>query len=200
MRYDWNKSSKQPNPTLLEFINALSVELPLCLLHAKQETRTQVTHVRGGGQGGRPLPPPAPLPPPPPAPLPPSSLLGAARASRAQNFPLFPSLPFFLPSPSSRPLFSLLPPPPLPPPSPSSPSSHPLTSPLPPPLLPPPSYPVRPLMYMYYMYIPPDTRCWRLTVMLEMLRQGWPSLRMSVTLCTRGIWKVMHIHPYNFSQ
>ena len=76
---------------------------------------------------GRPLPPPAPLPPPP-APLSPSSLLGAVRALRTQNFPLLPCLPFFLPSPSSRPLlstplFSLLPPPHLPPPAPSFPTS-----------------------------------------------------------------------------
>ena len=99
-----------------------------------------------GGQGGRPLPPPAPLPPPS-RPL--VSLLpsGAARASRAQKFPLSPSLPF-------SPPLSLLPPPLLPPPSPSSPSSRPLFSLLPPPLLPPPapsspppSYPVRPLWY-----------------------------------------------------
>ena len=98
----------------------------------------------GVDRGVGPLPPPAPLPPPS-CPL--VSLLpsGAARASRAQKFPLSPSLPFFLPSPSSRPLFSLLPPP-------SSPSSRPLFSLLPPPLLPPPapsspppSYPVRPL-------------------------------------------------------
>ena len=91
----------------------------------------------GGGQGGRPLPPPAPLPPPS-RPL--VSLLpsGAARASRAQTFPLSPpslsSSPLPPPapsSPSSRPLFSLLPPPLLPPPAPSS---------------PPPSYPVRPLI------------------------------------------------------
>ena len=59
---------------------------------------------------------------------------GAARASRALNFPLFPSLPFSFPSPSSRPLFSLLPPPLLPPPTPSS---------------PPPSYPVLPLIYVF---------------------------------------------------
>ena len=51
-------------------------------------------------------------------------------ASRAQTYPLSPSLPFFLPSPSSRPLFSLLSPPLLLPPDPSSPSS------LPSPLLP----------------------------------------------------------------
>ena len=84
-----------------------------------------------GWTGGRPLPPPAPLPPPshPLVSLLPS---GAARAWRAQKFHLSPSLPFFLPSPSSRPLFSLLPL--LPPPAPSSPSSL-----LPPPLLPPPS-------------------------------------------------------------
>ena len=78
-----------------------------------------VLYIWGGGQGDRPLPPPAPSSP--------SSLL-----ERAQKFPLSPSLPFFLPSPSSRPsspsslplfsllppLFSLLPPPllPLPPP------------------------------------------------------------------------------------
>ena len=60
------------------------------------------------------LSPSRPLPPPshPLVSLLPS---GAERASRAQNFPLFPSLPFFLPSPSpssppSRPLFSPLPP------------------------------------------------------------------------------------------
>ena len=84
-----------------------------------------------GRQGGgiRPLPS-RPLPPPP-APLSPSSFLGAARASRARNFPLSLSLPILLPSFFSRPLFSLLPTPLLPPPAPSS---------------PPPSYPVRPLV------------------------------------------------------
>ena len=79
-----------------------------------------------GWTGGRPLP----LPPPyllPPAPSSPSSLL-ERRASRAQNFPLFPSLPFFLPSPSSRPLFSPL----LPPPAPTSSYSLLLISPSPP--------------------------------------------------------------------
>ena len=67
--------------------------------------------------GGRllPLPPPYLPLPSPPTPLSPSSLLGAVRASRAQN-----SLPL---------LFSPLPPPLFPPPSPSSPSSRPLTSP-----------------------------------------------------------------------
>ena len=71
----------------------------------------------GVDRGGRllPLPPPyLPLP----SPLPPIvslSLLGAVRASRAQN-----SLPL---------LFSPLPPPLFPPPSPSSPSSRPLKSP-----------------------------------------------------------------------
>ena len=71
------------------------------------------SHIWGGGQGGRPLPS-RPLTSPLLVSLLPS---GAERASRAQKFPLFPSLPFFLPSPSSRP---------------SSPS---------------PSYPVRPLIY-----------------------------------------------------
>ena len=57
--------------------------------------------------------------PPPPLYLPLRPLVsllpsGAEHASRAQNFPLFPSLPFFLPSPSSLPLFSPLPPPYLP--------------------------------------------------------------------------------------
>ena len=61
---------------------------------------------------------------------------GAARTSRAQKCPLSFSLLFFLPSPSSHPLFSLLPTPLLPPPAPSSPSSLPLFSPLPSPLLP----------------------------------------------------------------
>ena len=82
----------------------------------------------GGGQGGRPLPPPAPLPPP-------SHPLVSLLPSGARNFP--PSL-FFSPlpppapsSPSSLPLSSLLPPPLLPPPSPSSPPSCPLFSPLP---------------------------------------------------------------------
>ena len=102
-----------------------------------------------GWTGGKASPPPAPLPPPP-APSSPSSLLSGARSARAK-FPLSPSLPFFLPSPSSRPLFSLLPPPLLPPPAPSSPSSLPLCSPLPPPLLHPPSYPVRPLISAPYM-------------------------------------------------
>ena len=74
-------------------------------------------YVRGGQGVG--LSPPAPLLPLPPLyspsrPLSPSALLGAARASCAQNFPLSPSLPFFLPSPSSHPSF---------------PSSHPLVSP-----------------------------------------------------------------------
>ena len=54
----------------------------------------------------------------------------------------FPSLssPPPHPSPSSRPLFSLLPPPLLPPPT----SFSPFSRPSPPPHLPPPSYPVRP--------------------------------------------------------
>ena len=77
------------------------------------------------------------------SPLSPSSLLGAARALCAQNFSLFPSLPFFLPFPSSRP-FS--PSPFLPPPAPSSRSSLPLFSPSRP-SSPPPSYPTRPLIY-----------------------------------------------------
>ena len=92
-----------------------------------------------GADRGVGLPPPAPLPPPS-RPL--VSLLpsGAARASRAQNFPLSPSLPFSSPlpppapsSPSSLPLF---PPPLLPPPSPSSPPPAPSS---PPSLLPCPS-------------------------------------------------------------
>ena len=98
----------------------------------------------GGGQGGRTLP----LPPltSPSRPL--VSLLssGAGRAKRAQKCPLSPPpslssspLPPPIPSsPSSLPLFSLLPPPLHPPPSPSSPPSRPLFS--------PPSYPVRPLI------------------------------------------------------
>ena len=90
-----------------------------------------IQYTGGGGQGGRPLPPPAPSPPPS-RPL--VSLLhsGAACALHAQNFPFSHSLPFCLPSPSSHPLFSLLPPPLLllppsllPPPSPSSPPSRP---------------------------------------------------------------------------
>ena len=81
------------------------------------------------GVGLSPLPPPY-LPPPAPH-LPPPFWSGA-RFARAK----FSSLPFFLPSPSSCPLFSLLPPPLLPPPTPSSPSSssppsRPLFSPLP---------------------------------------------------------------------
>ena len=77
-------------------------------------------HVRGGGQGGRSLPPPTPLSP--------SSLL-ERRALRARKFSL---PPFFSP-------LSLLPPPLLPPPTPSSPSSLPLFSLLPPLHLPPPA-------------------------------------------------------------
>ena len=52
------------------------------------------------------------------SPLPPLVSLLPSGAARAQKFPLSPSLPFFLPSPSSHPLFSLLPSPlpPLPPP------------------------------------------------------------------------------------
>ena len=95
----------------------------------------KVFHLWGGGQGGRPLPPPAPLPPPP-APSSLSSLL-ERRALRARKTFLFPpsslsSSPLLPPapsSPSSRPLFSLLPPPLLPPPARSSPSSLPLFSP-----------------------------------------------------------------------
>ena len=92
--------------------------------HWKYFVNTQRSAIyEGVDRGGRgPLPPPS-------RPL--VSLLpsGAARASRALNFPLSPSLPS--PSPSSRHLFSLLPPPLLPPPSPSPPPSHPLFSPLP---------------------------------------------------------------------
>ena len=94
----------------------------------------RITEGADRGVGVSPLPPLTS--PPPPAPLSPSSLLGAARASHTQNFPLSPPSPFFK-SPLSLPLFSLLPPlfsllPPLTPPS--RPSS------------PPPSYPVRPLI------------------------------------------------------
>ena len=85
-----------------------------------------------GWTGGMPLPPSRPLT----SPLPPLvSLLpsGAARASRAQHFPpsLFSSLlpPPVPSSPSSLPLSSLLPPPLLPPPSPSSPPSRPSSPP-----------------------------------------------------------------------
>ena len=91
--------------------------------------RNFTTSLGGDGQGGRPLSPSRPLT----SPLPPLiSLLpsGAARALCAQKFPLSSSLPFFLPSPSSRPLFSpslpLLPPPAPSPPSPSSPPPPPL--------------------------------------------------------------------------
>ena len=78
----------------------------------------------GGGQGvGLYLLPPLTSPSRPLVSLLPS---GAVRALRAQNFPLYPSLPFFFHSPSSRPLFSLLPP--------SSSPSRPLFSLLPPPL------------------------------------------------------------------
>ena len=92
-----------------------------------------------GGQGGRPLSPPTPLPSPS-RPSSPSSLLERRALSARKNFSF--SLPPFLPP------LSLLPPPLLPPPSPSL---------LPPPLLPPPpplhpppipSYPVRPLIYV----------------------------------------------------
>ena len=75
-------------------------------------------------------PPSRPLPPVPPL----VSLLplwSGARFAR-EFFSLSPSLPLFLSSPSSRPLFSLLPPLHLP-----SPAPH----------LPPPSYPVRPRRY-----------------------------------------------------
>ena len=69
---------------------------------------------RGGqGVGLSPLPPPSS----PSRPSSPSSLM----ERRAQKFPPFPSLPFFLPSP--------LPPPAPSSPSPFSPSSHPLFSP-----------------------------------------------------------------------
>ena len=101
-------------------------------------------HMGGGGQGGRPRPPPAPYLPLPPPCLPPPFWSGA-RFARAK-FSSFPLPPFFPP-------LYLLPPPLLPPPSPSSPSSRPLflfpppLLPLPPPLLPPPSYPVRPLIW-----------------------------------------------------
>ena len=85
-----------------------------------------ISYLRGW-TGGRPSPPLRPLTSPS-RPLSPSSPLGAAHEARAQNFPLFPSLPFspiFLPSPSSRllfsspPLFSLPPDPHLPLPAPS---------------------------------------------------------------------------------
>ena len=92
-----------------------------------------------GWTGGVGLSPYRPLLPPS-RPLSPSSLFGAACASRAQIFPLLPSLSlFFSPLPPPSPL--------LPPPSPSSPSFRTFTSPLPPPQLPPPSYPVRTLIY-----------------------------------------------------
>ena len=102
------------------------------------------TRGRTGGVGFSPLPPPYL---PPPAPLSPSSLL-ERRALRARiiflfsppslySFPLPPPAPS---SPSSLPLFSLLPPPLLPPPSPSSPPpapySPPSLLPCPPPLIP----------------------------------------------------------------
>ena len=98
----------------------------------------------GGGQGGRPLPPPAPLPPPsrpltsplPPPRLPPPFWCGP-RFARAKIFSS-PLPPFLPPLSLLPPLFSLLPPPLLPPPAPSSPSSlpssppsRPLFSPLP---------------------------------------------------------------------
>ena len=88
-----------------------------------------------GWTEGMPLPPPAPYLPS--RPLSPSSLFRAARASRAIFFLFLPpsfSLLSLLPpsSPSSLPLFSLLPPLHLP-----SPAPH----------LPPPSYPVRPRGY-----------------------------------------------------
>ena len=92
-------------------------------------------HCWEGGQGGRPLPPPAPLPPPS-RPSSPSSLLErrALRARKNSSFPLPPFLPplSLLPPP-------LLPPPSplLPPPAPSSPSSLPLFSPPPAPSSPP---------------------------------------------------------------
>ena len=127
------------------------------------------TYNGGGGQGGRPLPLPPPYLPPP-TPLSPSSLL-----ERAQIFSLFPSLPFFLPSPSSRPLFSLLPPlfsllpPPLLPPPP------PLLPP-PAPSSPPPSYPVHPLMLRAYCLV----------------NQGWndvPQFRFcSISFAHFGVW------------
>ena len=78
-----------------------------------------------GVDRGEASPPPAPLPPPS-RPL--VSLLpsGAARASLALSFPLFPLPPFFLPSPSSRPSSPSSRPPLLPPPSPSPPPPSPL--------------------------------------------------------------------------
>ena len=142
------------------------------------EMRRVTIHKRGGGQGGRPLPPPAPYLLPP-APLSPSSLL-ERRALRARKIfllsppslfssPLPPPAPLLPPpspsSPSSRPsspsflplfsllppLFSLLPPPLLAHPAPSSPSSLPLFS-----LLPPPSSPPsRPLISPSLLPCPP---------------------------------------------
>ena len=76
----------------------------------------------GGGEG---LSPSRPLPPPSRPSSPSSFLERRAQTFARANFSSFP-----LPSPSSRPLFSLLPPPLLPTPSPSSPSSLPLFSPL----------------------------------------------------------------------
>ena len=80
-----------------------------------------------GWTEGMPLPPPAPYLPS--RPLSPSSVFGAARFAR-EFFSLSPSLPLFLSSlssrpssPSSLPLFSLLPPLHLPSPAPSSPTS-----------------------------------------------------------------------------
>ena len=114
--------SNNPTPK-----SALNILYPISMT-----LKITVKVIWGGGQGGRPLPPPAPLPPPS-RPL--VSLLppGAARALRAQKFPLFPSLPFYslLPPPAPSSPSSLPPPPLLPPPSPSSPPSRPLISPLP---------------------------------------------------------------------
>ena len=80
-----------------------------------------------GWTEGMPLTPPAPYLPS--RPLSPSSLFGAARASRANFFLFLP--PSFSHLSLLPPLFSLLPPPLLPPPAPSPPLSRPLISHLP---------------------------------------------------------------------
>ena len=100
--------------------------------HIRELWQVDNTHIWGGGQGGRPLPPPAPYLPLPPPCLPPPFWSGArfarAKFSSFSLPPFFPplSLPPALSSPSSLPLL-------LPPPAPSSPSSLPLFSALPPP-------------------------------------------------------------------
>ena len=120
------------NPTFFKsLLSTLAMVCIMCQAKQKRDYLFIMVLIRGGGQGGRPLPPPRPLTSPLPPPCLPPAFWSGARFARAtfSSFPLPPPAPSF---PSSLPLFSLLPPPLLPPPSPSSPPS---LLPCPPPLI-----------------------------------------------------------------